>query len=101
MSSIDGAIGWPVALYAVTITMLSVASFTLYGMDKRRAQLDGPRIPERTLHTVDLVGGWPGGWLARRVFRHKTRKLSFVVAFWLTVVLHLGCVGVAAYLWLG
>ena len=67
---------------------MSVASFAAYALDKRRAKLNAYRIPERTLHLLDLLGGWPGGWLARRTLRHKTRKVSFVITFWITVVIH-------------
>lgn len=56
--------------------LASVVSFTLYAVDKRRAVQNRSgagrrRVRERTLHTFDLLGGWPGGLLARRAFRHK------------------------------
>ena len=70
---------------------MSLASFIAYAIDKRRAQSDSFRIPERSLHLLDLLGGWPGGWIARRTLRHKTRKASFVVKYWITVVIHLVC----------
>ena len=37
--------------------------------------------PERTLHLLALLGGWPGAILARRRFRHKTMKVPFLIAF--------------------
>ena len=46
------------------------------------------RTPETTLHLFELAGGWPGALLAQQAFRHKTRKPSYQVAFWLIVVLH-------------
>ncbi|KPZ15695.1 putative family protein [Pseudomonas syringae pv. viburni] len=48
----------------------------------------GQRTPENVLHTVELLGGWPGALLAQQVFRHKTRKVSFQVVFWLIVLVH-------------
>ncbi|MFP5341147.1 MAG: DUF1294 domain-containing protein, partial [Gammaproteobacteria bacterium] len=36
----------------------------------------------------ELAGGWPGALVAQQVFRHKTRKLSYQLTFWLIVVLH-------------
>jgi len=68
---------------------LSVVSFCLYGFDKWRAGRNGWRIKERTLLSVDLIGGWPGGLAGRMVFRHKTRKGSYRVRFWTIVVAHL------------
>jgi uncharacterized membrane protein YsdA (DUF1294 family) len=67
----------------------SVASF-FYRADKSAALEDQWRTPENVLHFVDFVGGWPGALVAQRLFRHKTRKQSFQVVFWITVVLNCG-----------
>ena len=42
-----------------------------------------------TLHGLEAAGGWPGALVAQRVFRHKTRKRSFQIIFWLIVLAHL------------
>jgi len=63
-------------------------SASLYTIDKRRAVRGGWRIPENRLHLVDLLGGWVGGWIARRKLRHKTSKTRFMVVFWVTASLH-------------
>jgi uncharacterized membrane protein YsdA (DUF1294 family) len=84
----------------------SVTSFALYAIDKRRAvrNRDGARrrrVPERTLHLIDLIGGWPGGLLARRAFRHKTdarAKARFVWTSRAIVAVHLALWAVVAYL---
>lgn len=67
----------------------SAWSFAQYGFDKARAARGGPRVRESRLHLADALGGWPGGLLAMRVFRHKRRKAAFVRVFWVTVVVHL------------
>lgn len=76
-------------IYLGCVLVMSLASFFAYGLDKQRAIGQQRRIPEQTLHTMDLLGGWPGGLLGQKVFRHKTRKLSFQIVFWATVVIHL------------
>lgn len=48
-----------------------------------------------------LLGGWPGALLGQRQFRHKTKKLSFLIVFWLVVVLHVAIVASAAYAYFG
>ena len=58
-------------------------------------------MPERTLHLLALMGGWPGAILGQRQFRHKTRKLPFLIVFWAVVVLHVAVAGVVAYTLLG
>jgi uncharacterized membrane protein YsdA (DUF1294 family)/cold shock CspA family protein len=69
------------------------AAFLAYFMDKAAAKKDMRRIPENTLHLLGLIGGWPGAMIAQRMFHHKTRKTSFQVIFWGTVVLN--CVALA------
>lgn len=77
------------ALYLLLTVACSVIAFVLYGIDKRRAIKNQPRISERTLHILSLLGGWPGAHLAQRLFHHKTLKIMFRMVFWLTVLLHL------------
>ncbi len=84
--------------YGVYAVVASVFTFVAYGFDKSRAQKNLSRIPERTLHGLGLAGGWPGAWLAQRIFRHKTRKLRFQLTFWLTVVVNTTAVVSVAYL---
>ena len=68
--------------------VVSIYTFFAYRSDKRRAQAGEWRIPESTLHTAELLGGWPGGFLAQQAFRHKTSKSSFQFTFWLIVLTH-------------
>ncbi|MFJ2683093.1 DUF1294 domain-containing protein [Pseudomonas sp. NPDC087342] len=68
--------------------VVSLIAFFLYWSDKRKARADTWRTPENVLHAVQLAGGWPGALLAQQVFRHKTRKVSFQLVFWLIVLLH-------------
>jgi uncharacterized membrane protein YsdA (DUF1294 family) len=42
------------------------------------------------LQFASLVGGWPGALLAQGLLRHKSKKASFQVAFWMTVVANVG-----------
>ncbi len=75
-------------LVAAAALVMSCVTFAVYGIDKRRAQAGGWRIPETNLHVLDLLGGWPGGLIAQRYFRHKTGKWTFQAVFWLTVLVH-------------
>ena len=84
--------------YLGLVAVTSLASFAAYGLDKRRAGGGGRRVPERTLHLLALVGGWPGAALGMRHYRHKTRKVPFLVAFWAVAVLHVAAVAGLAYL---
>lgn len=58
----------------------------LYAVDKRRAQAKGAeRVPEAGLHALELLGGWPGAFVAQRMLRHKNAKVGYQVKFWLIV----------------
>ena len=78
--------------YILAVFVLSVVSFLLYGWDKRQAQNDGWRVPEKNLHLLSFFGGWPGALLGQKTFRHKTQKQSFQLTYWFTVVAHIGVV---------
>ena len=74
---------------ALWMLVVSVVSFVTYRTDKQAALKNTWRVPENKLHFLDLIGGWPGGLIARQLWRHKTTKTSFVVTFWLTVIINI------------
>lgn len=75
---------WIVAAYVAS----SGVAYTLYAVDKRRARSSGWRIPEVNLHLLELLGGWPGAFLAQQRLRHKNAKVRFQFVFWLIVASH-------------
>ena len=84
--------GLPLTLLAA-YGIFSGVAFLMYGADKAAAEQGRWRTSESTLHTIALMGGWPGALVARRVFRHKTTKQPFRTIFWLTVIAN--CVALA------
>ena len=83
--------------YLSIVLLTSLACFAAYGWDKRRATNGGRRVPESTLQVLAFFGGWPGALIGQRHFRHKTKKLSFLIVFWAVVVVHVAIVGSVAY----
>ncbi|MDZ5605429.1 DUF1294 domain-containing protein [Pseudomonas sp. RP23018S] len=75
---------WALLVYPVA----SLLSVLLYWRDKHQARVNGQRIPENALHLSELCGGWPGALVAQQRLRHKTRKVSYQVVFWVIVALH-------------
>ena len=65
-------------------------TYMLYRADKRSAAAGEWRVSEATLHLAEIAGGWPGGFLAQRILRHKTRKMEYLFVFWAIVLLHQG-----------
>lgn len=81
----------PIALGV--LLLLSLLTFFVYGFDKNAAQAGRWRTAENTLHLLSLAGGWPGAWIAQRLFRHKVSKTSFMAVYWATVLAHMAAVG--------
>jgi len=75
---------------------VSVISFLVYRSDKSAAQHNQWRTGEGTLILLGVLGGWPGAFVAQQFFHHKTKKRSFQIAFWVTVLLN--CFGLVLLL---
>ena len=82
-------------LYIAFIVIINLITFLVYDYDKRNAEFNGPskvlvrpRISENNLHTLSLIGGWPGALIAQQYLRHKTIKRPFQRMYWATVLLN-------------
>jgi uncharacterized membrane protein YsdA (DUF1294 family) len=78
---------------------MSLVTMLMYGLDKYRAINNGWRIRERTLHTCELLCGWPGALAGQALFRHKRQKFSFMLVVWGIVLLH-ASIWMICILWL-
>ena len=88
------AVGWLEMYWLVLYYVASIITYGVYSRDKTAAQNAGRRIPESTLHLMSLVGGWPGALIAQVLLRHKTRKPSFLIGYWFTVIVNCIALGV-------
>ena len=94
-------VAWSIPAYDIPIQILylylvaSAFTFLVYAKDKWAARTARWRTKESSLHTLALIGGWPGALIAQQTLRHKSRKNAFQFAFWATVV-----VNCAAFGWL-
>ena len=79
--------------------IMSVVTFFSYWADKRQAKINAQRTPESVLHLFELLGGWPGGLIAQYAIRHKNRKTSYQMVFWIIVLIHISLLGGAYLLW--
>jgi uncharacterized membrane protein YsdA (DUF1294 family) len=84
--------------YVVWVAALSATTFIIYGLDKLLSGIGGARTPEKWLHLLAVLGGFPGGWLGMVVFHHKTnlRKHANV---WIFLLLATLCHAILAYYW--
>ena len=100
-TSFIAAVAWSVSAHNIPIQILylyliaSAFTFLVYAKDKWAARSGRWRTKESSLHTLALIGGWPGALIAQQTMRHKSRRNAFQFAFWATVV-----VNCAAFGWL-
>lgn len=80
--------------YITWIAAFSVVTWGFYGLDKRTSELKflrAYRVPEVTLNLLALAGGFPGAWVGRSMFEHKTnlkRHKDMFAILILSTVLH-------------
>lgn len=79
-----------VALGAIAFLAVNCWTVLRFWQDKQRAIAGDRRIAESDLLALAALGGSPGALLARRWFRHKTRKEPFSTRLLLIVALQAG-----------
>ena len=62
----------------IALAAVNCSAFAAFGIDKARAAAGTRRTAESTLLLLAALGGTPGAYAGRRLFRHKTRKQPFV-----------------------
>jgi len=62
---------------ATALIAINFLAFAAFGLDKARAESGAWRISETTLLNLAMIGGTPGAYAGRALFRHKTRKQPF------------------------
>lgn len=82
----------PAVVFGVYVG-ISALAFIAYAADKSAARNNRWRVSERMLHVLGLAGGWPGALIARQVYRHKTKKHTFQIALWFTVIVNCATLG--------
>ena len=73
-----------IVLYLVIINIIG---FFIMGIDKLKAKKGMWRIQENTLFMFAFLGGGIGTTAGMYVFRHKTKKLKFVIGMPVIVIL--------------
>ncbi len=69
----------PLEPILAALLFLNIAAFAVIGFDKRRAiKASSRRVSERTLLLMGLPLAAPGMLAGMSLFRHKTRKRSFL-----------------------
>lgn len=65
----------------IYLICINIIGFFIMWLDKRKAKKGSWRIPEKTLFIITAIGGGIGTTAGMYVFRHKTKKLNFIIGF--------------------
>lgn len=85
---------------ATALIAVNFFAFAAFGIDKARAEAGAWRISEGTLLQLAFLGGTPGAYAGRALFRHKTRKQPFCDYLHTIAGLQIAAAaGVAVWLW--
>jgi len=76
-------IGSVVWLYLLVFNLLSGI---IFAYDKHAARKNRRRIPELTLHLLEIIGGVFANFLLMYFLQHKNRKFSCWVWTWLVMI---------------
>ena len=63
--------------------------FLMFGKDKLRARMQWSRTPESTFLIMGLLGAFPGIFIGRYLFNHKTSKKKFYIPMWILFFIQL------------
>lgn len=88
----------PMGLLVIYLLLLNMLTFAVYGADKRKAQKDKRRVPEKTLFLLAIIGGSLGALVGMRVFHHKTRHWYFRFGIPVILVLQIAVPPLIAWL---
>ena len=81
------------------LVVINFVAFAAFGIDKSLAEHGQRRISESNLLGWATLGGTPGAYAGRHLFRHKTRKQSFSNSLHTIAILQIAAaVGVAVFL---
>lgn len=65
-----------VLIYMLVVNALT---FAVFGIDKKKAVSGAWRVRERTLFLMAMTGGSVGAIAGMYFFRHKTKKMGFIL----------------------
>ena len=75
--------------FAIYLLVINVVGFLIMGIDKLKAKKGMWRIPENTLFLFAFLGGGIGTIAGMYTFRHKTKKMKFVIGMPSIVILEI------------
>lgn len=82
-------IGWLAGFVLLLVSIVNIITYWVYMQDKQAAQNNQRRVPERNLHILAMLGGWPAANVAQQKLRHKTQKQPFRKIYFCSIALNI------------
>lgn len=73
----------------IYFVVINIVGFLIMFIDKQKAKKGAWRIPERIIFIITALGGGIGTISGMYIFRHKTKKLNFIIGLPLITILEI------------
>ena len=73
----------------IYFALINLLAFIMFWVDKRAAQNGQWRISEKALIIVSMLGGSVGSLVSMNIFRHKTKKMKFILGIPIILILQI------------
>jgi len=71
----------------IYLVIINLASGLVFAYDKYLSTVNRRRIPEKTLHAMEILGGVFANLILMYTIRHKNRKFSYWIWTWLVLIM--------------
>lgn len=85
-------------IYICVLAFMSLITFFLFVIDKKKAENGSMRIQEKTLLGFTVFGGALGALIGRLVARHKTDKIYFSLTIYFSILTEAAALGFMIYM---
>jgi uncharacterized membrane protein YsdA (DUF1294 family) len=73
-------------IFIIYLVIINIASGILFSYDKHAARLNHRRVPERTLHILEMLGGVFANVILMYSIHHKNRKFRYYGVTWMVMM---------------
>ena len=84
-------------IFSILVAVMSMCCIIVMKIDKRNAERDKKRVPEKKIFYYSFIGGALGTLIGMYIYRHKTRKWYFAP---IVIIFLIGHISLWTYLYI-